>query len=68
MGTPVARHHHPGDLAGDAVPEVLRRQAQMLADLADAGEIAGIHFEGLLSRKHIKAPKMRTTFKPRIRL
>ncbi|NMX04247.1 N-acetylglucosamine-6-phosphate deacetylase [Mobiluncus mulieris] len=27
-------------------PEVLRRQAQMLADLADAGEIAGIHFEG----------------------
>lgn len=27
-------------------PEVLRRQAQMLADLADEGEIAGIHFEG----------------------
>ncbi|MCI6584089.1 MAG: amidohydrolase family protein [Mobiluncus sp.] len=27
-------------------PEALRRQAQMLADLADAGEIAGIHFEG----------------------
>lgn len=32
-------------LATDS-PQALRRQAQMLADLADAQEIAGIHFEG----------------------
>lgn len=37
-------------------PEVLRRQAQLLADLADAGEIAGIHFEGpFVSKAHCGA-------------
>lgn len=29
-----------------ASPEVLRRQGQMMADLCDSGELAGIHFEG----------------------
>ncbi|WP_233188295.1 N-acetylglucosamine-6-phosphate deacetylase [Actinomyces qiguomingii] len=29
-----------------AAPEVLRARARMLADLCDAGELAGIHFEG----------------------
>ncbi|MFC4555962.1 N-acetylglucosamine-6-phosphate deacetylase [Georgenia faecalis] len=29
-----------------ATPDVLRQRVQVLADLADAGELAGIHFEG----------------------
>lgn len=48
-----------------ASPMVLRERAEMLADLADAGEIAGIHFEGPFiaqghcgaqDPRHIQAP------------